>query len=48
MGTPEMYTILKSRVIGRMPKPKTRSTERGEAGREVFGETIAGSKRQSD
>ena len=35
-------------VIGRMPRPEARGTERREAGREVFGETIACSKRQSD
>jgi hypothetical protein len=39
---------LRSKVIGRMPKPEARGTERREAGREVFGETIPRSKRQSD
>ena len=30
----------RSVVIGRMPKPETRGTERRGADREVFGETI--------
>jgi hypothetical protein len=35
---------LSSGVIGRMPKPETRSTERRQADREVFGETIGPSE----
>jgi 5S rRNA maturation endonuclease (ribonuclease M5) len=48
MGTPKMHMIERSRVIGWMPKPETRGTEWRQAGREVFGETIKGSQRQSD
>jgi hypothetical protein len=40
MGTPKMHMKERSRVIGWMPKPETRGTERRQAGREVFGETI--------
>jgi hypothetical protein len=47
MGTLKMHMILRSKVIGRMPKPEARGTVRREAGREVFGETTARSKRQS-
>jgi hypothetical protein len=39
---------MRSGVIGGIPRPETRSTERRRAGREVFGETIASSKRESD
>jgi hypothetical protein len=35
-----MQTTQRSVVIGRMPKPETRSTERRRADREVFGETV--------
>src|ERR1700730_12282751 len=48
MGTPKMHMIERSRVIGWVPKPETRGTEWRQAGREVFGETIKGSQRQSD
>src|SRR6266481_5926178 len=48
MGTPKMHMTLRSRVIGRMPKLEARGTERRGADREVFGETIERSKRQSD
>jgi hypothetical protein len=40
-----MHMILRSKVIGRMPKPEARGTVRREADREVFGETVASSKR---
>jgi hypothetical protein len=43
-GAPKMQMKERSRVIGWMPKPKTRGTERRQADREVFGETIARSK----
>jgi hypothetical protein len=46
MGTPMMH-IEGSRVIGWMPKPETRGTERRQAGREVFGEAIRPSQRKS-
>jgi hypothetical protein len=36
-----MQMTKRSKVIGRMPKPEARGTERREAVREVFGETIA-------
>jgi hypothetical protein len=36
-----MHMKQRSRVIGRMPKPETRGTERQQAGREVFGEAIS-------
>ena len=35
-----MQMTQRSVVIGRMPKPETRSTERRRADREVLGETI--------
>ena len=40
--------VVRSKVIGWMPKPEARGTERREVDREVFGETITSSKRQSD
>jgi hypothetical protein len=48
MGTPKMHMKERSRVIGWMPKPKARGTERRQASREVFGEAIGRSQRQSD
>ena len=48
MGTPEDANHVRSSVIGGIPRPEARGTERRGAGREVFGETIARSKRQSD
>jgi hypothetical protein len=39
---------LTPKVIGRMPKPEARGAERREADREVFGESIPRSKRQSE
>lgn len=48
MGTPEMQMTSRSSVIGGIPRPEARGTERREADREVFRETIARSKRQSD
>jgi hypothetical protein len=45
MGTPRMQITLGSSVIGGIPRPEARSTERRGTGREVFGETIARSKR---
>jgi hypothetical protein len=47
-GTPKMHMKERSRVIGWMPKPETRGTEWRQAGREVFGEAIGRSQRQSD
>jgi hypothetical protein len=47
MGTPEMQMTSRSSVIGAIPRPEARSTERRRAGREVFGETITLSKRRS-
>jgi hypothetical protein len=44
MGTPKIHLTWRSKVIGRMPKPEARGTERPEADRGVFGETIARSK----
>ena len=38
----------RSSVIGGIPRPEARSTERRGTAREVFGETIARSKRQSE
>jgi hypothetical protein len=46
MGTPEMQIATRSCVIGGIPRPEARSTERRGVAREVFGETIAPSKRQ--
>jgi hypothetical protein len=43
-----MHMVLRSKVIGWMPKPEARGTERREADREVFGEATTRSKRQSD
>ena len=48
MGTLQRQIKVRSSVIGGIPRPETRSAERRRAGREVFGETIASSKRQSD
>ena len=42
-----MQITSRSSVIGGIPRPETRSTERRGAGREVFGEAIARCKRQS-
>jgi hypothetical protein len=36
-----MQMTKRSKVIGRMPKPEARGTERRRADREVFGEAIA-------
>jgi hypothetical protein len=47
IGTPN-YINEWSIVIGGIPRPEARSTERRGAAREVFGETIARSKRQSE
>lgn len=40
MGTPKRHMKGRSRVIGWMPKPETRGTERRQAGRGVFREAI--------
>jgi hypothetical protein len=40
-----MQMTKRSGVIGRMPKPEARGTERRRAAREVFGETTVRSKR---
>jgi hypothetical protein len=40
-----MQIKARSSVIGEIPRPETRGTERRRAGREVFGETIERSKR---
>ncbi len=41
MGTPKMQIAIRSSAIGGSPRPEIRGTERREAGREIFGETIA-------
>jgi hypothetical protein len=46
MGTPEMQLTSRSSVIGGIPRPEARSTERRGVAREAFGENIAPSKRQ--
>ena len=48
IGTLEMQIRIRPCVIGGIPRPAARGTERPEADREVFGETIARSKRQPD
>ena len=48
MGTPEVQIVSRSSVIGGIPRPEARGTERREADRELFGETIARTKRQPD
>ena len=48
MGTPEMQITLRSSVIGGIPRPEAKGTERREAGREVFGETIERGERRPD
>jgi hypothetical protein len=40
MGTPEMQIVSRSSVIGGIPRPEARGTERREADRELFGEAI--------
>ena len=48
MGTPEMQITSRSSVIGGIPRPEARSTERQGTAREVFGENLARSKRQPE
>lgn len=48
MGTPEMQITSRSSVIGGIPRLEARSTERRGTAHEVFGETIACSKRQPE
>ena len=43
-----MQITSRSSVIGGIPRPEARSTERRGTAREVFGETIARCKRQSE
>ena len=47
-GMPEMQIMSRSSVIGGIPRPEARSTERRRAAREVFGETIPYRKRQPE
>jgi hypothetical protein len=47
-GDAQMQITSRSSVIGGIPRPEARSTGRRGTAREVFGETIARSKRQSD
>jgi hypothetical protein len=48
MGTPEMQLTSRFRVIGGIPRPEARSTERLVTAREVFGETIAPNERSPE